>query len=158
MGFVRGIRTDASRWPLVVITFVEGFTNEDLQRCFDDNARLFERGEPFASVRDLRNVKQMPSPVQREMGRTWQQRVRDEFPPLCLGVSIVSNSSFVRGLVTAIAWAIPPPVPEETFPTISQGVDWAIQKLEDRGIPISRELRRFAVEVSDRESIIAPAR
>jgi hypothetical protein len=157
-GVVRGIRTDASRWPLVIITFVEGFSNEDLERCFADNARLFERGEPFSSVRDLRNVKQMPSPVQREMGRVWQQRVRDEFPPLCLGVSIVSNSSFVRGLVTAISWAVPPPVPEETFPSIWQGVDWSIQRLEDRGVSISRDLRRFAVEISDAESIIAPAR
>ena len=158
MGFVRGIRTDASRWPLVIITFVEGFTNEDLERCFAENARLFQRGEPFASVRDMRNVKQMPSPVQREMARAWQQRVRDEFPPLCLGVSIVSDSTFVRGLVTAIAWAVPPPIPEETFPTISQGVDWSIQKLEDRGIAISRDLRRFAVDVGDAVPSIAPSR
>jgi hypothetical protein len=146
---VSGIRTDSSRWPLVIITFVEGFSNEDLERCFADNARLFQRGERFASVRDLRNVYKMPSPVQREMARKWQERVRDEFPDLCLGVSIVSDSSFIRGLVTAVGWATPPPIPEETFPTLSAGVDWSIQKLDDAGIPISHDIRRYAVEVTD---------
>jgi hypothetical protein len=155
---VRGIRTDASRWPLVIITFVEGFTNEDLEQCFEDNARLFKRGEPFATVRDMRNVYKMPPPVQREMARKWQLRVRDELPRLCLGVAIVSDSSFIRGLVTAISWAIQPPIPEETFPTLSLGVDWAIQKLDDRGILLSRELRRFAVDVTDSQSTLMPER
>jgi hypothetical protein len=144
-----GIRTDASRWPLVIITFEQGFTNEDLERCFADNARLFERGEPFASVRDLRRVTQMPSPVQREMGRKWQVRVRDEFPRLCLGVAIVSDSGFIRHLLTAIAWAVQPPIPEEAVPTFSKGVDWSIQRLDEAGVPVPILLRRYAVEISD---------
>jgi hypothetical protein len=157
-GWVRGIRTDASRWPLVIITFVEGFTNQDLEQCFEDNARLFKRNEPFSTVRDMRNVYKMPPPVQREMARKWQERVRDELPKLCLGVAIVSDSSFIRGLVTAIGWAIQPPIPEETFPTLSTGVDWAIQRLDDRGISVSRELRRFAVDVTDSQTSFQPGR
>jgi hypothetical protein len=146
---VPGIRTDASRWPLVIITFEQGFSNEDLERCFVDNARLFARGERFASVRDLRRVTQMPSPVQREMARKWQERVRDEFPRLCLGVAIVSDSAFIRHLITAVSWATTPPIPEEAVPTFSKGVDWAIQRLDEGGVPVPILLRRYAVEISE---------
>jgi hypothetical protein len=144
-----GIRTDASRWPLVVITFEQGFTNGDLERCFAENARLFGRGERFATLRDLGAVTQMPSPVQREMARKWQERVRDEFPRLCLGVAIVSDHAFIRYLTTAISWATPPPIPEETVPSFSHGVDWCIQKLDEAGVAVPMALRRYAVEVSD---------
>jgi hypothetical protein len=144
-----GIRTDASRWPLVVITFEQDFTNDDLARCFVDNARLFERGTRFATVRDLRRVTQMPSPIQREMARKWQERVRDEFPPHCLGVAIVSDSAFLRHLITAISWATAPPIPEEPVSTLSKGVDWAIQRLDEAGVPVPILLRRYAVEISD---------
>lgn len=152
------IRTDASRWPLVVITFEQGFSNADLERCFEENARLFQRGGHFATIRDLRDVREMPTPVQREMARNWQLRVRDEFPPMCLGVAIVSNSAFIRGLVTAISWAIPPPVPEETVSSFSRGVDWCIQRLEDRGVFIPPELRRYAVDVTDLPDLSALTR
>jgi hypothetical protein len=140
----------------VIVTFVEGFSNDDLTRCFSENARLFERGEVFATVRDLRNVYRMPSAVQREMARRWQERVRDEFPRLCLGVAIVSDSSFIRGLVTAVGWATPPPIPEETHATLSQGVDWCLSRLDEHAVPISGELRRFAVEVTDMPRSSAP--
>jgi hypothetical protein len=146
---VSGIRTDDSRWPLVVITFTQGFTNEDLERCFEANAELFERGEKFVTLRDLRNVMAMPTPVQREMARRWQARVRDELPRLCLGVAIVSDSAFIRGLVTAIAWASAPVIPEETVPTLSAGVDWCLHLLEENGVKVPFSLRRYAVDVTD---------
>jgi hypothetical protein len=145
---VVGIRTDASRWPLVIITFAQGFKNEELAECFEENAILYERGELFATVRDMRNVMAMPTPVQRDMARRWQERVRDELPALCVGVSTVSNSVFIRGLVTAVSWATAPPIPEETVPTFSGGVDWCIQRLEARGAQIPFSLRRYASDMT----------
>jgi hypothetical protein len=146
---VPGIRTDASRWPLVLITFSPDFTNDDLARCFEENARLFTRGQRFASVRDMRSLTQMPTPVQREMARKWQERVRDELPRNCLGVAIVNDSAFIRHLITAVSWATTPPIPEEAVTTVSQGVDWAIARLDEGGVFVPTSLRRYAVEVSD---------
>jgi hypothetical protein len=146
---VPGIRTDDSRWPLVLITFEQGFTDQELERCFADNARLFARGQRFVTVRDMRALNQMPSPTQRELARKWQQRVRDEFPRNCLGAAIVNDSAFIRHLITAVTWATTPPIPEEAFPTLSKGVDWAIQRLDDAGVFVPTSVRRYAVEVSD---------
>lgn len=148
---VPGIVTDASRWPLVVITFAPDFTDDDLARCFEDNARLFMRGQRFATVRDMRHLTQMPSPMQREMARKWQVRVRDELPRNCLGVAIVNDRSFIRHLITAVSWATAPPIPEEAVPTVSKGIDWAIQRLDEGGVFVPTSLRRYAVEVSDQE-------
>jgi hypothetical protein len=146
---VVGIRTDASRWPLVVITFEQGFTNEDLARCCEESALLYRRGELFSTLRDLRDLRTMPSPIQRDMARRWQERVRDELPPLCVGSATVSDSAFIRGLVTAVNWATAPPIPEETVPTVSQGVDWCIGRLEARGVQIPFPLRRYAASVTE---------
>ena len=153
-----GIRTDASRWPLVIITFEQTFTDQDLEACLDENARLFSRGQRFATVRDMRSLNQMPSPTQRELARKWQLRVRDELPRNCLGVAIVNDSPFIRHLITAVSWATTPTIPEEAVPTLSKGVDWALQRLDEGGVLVPMSLRRFAVEVSElNESLDAPS-
>jgi hypothetical protein len=144
-----GIRTDASRWPLVVITFDQGFTDDDMERCCAENARLFARGQRFVTVRDMRTINQIPSPSQRAIASRWQLRVRDELPRNCLGVAIVNDSAFLRHLITAVAWATPPSIPEEALPTFSKGIDWAIQRLDEAGVLVPTSLRQYAVEISD---------
>jgi hypothetical protein len=158
---VSGIRTDASRWPLVLITFEQGFTDDALERCCEENARLFARGQRFVTVRDMRTINQIPSPSQRVIASRWQQRVRDELPRNCLGVAIVNDSAFLRHLITAVAWATTPAIPEEAVPTLSKGVDWAIQRLDEAGVLVPTSLRQFAVDVSDLPALSAyppPAR
>jgi hypothetical protein len=133
----------------VIITFEQGFTDEALARCFEENAKLLKRGQRFASVRDMRQLTGMPTPVQREMARKWQERVRDELPRACLGVAIVNDSAFVRHLITAVSWATQPPIAEEAVSTLSAGVDWAIQRLDEGGVLVPTSLRHYAVEISD---------
>jgi hypothetical protein len=143
-----GIRTDTSHWPLVIMTFDEGFTNAELGQCMEENAALFRRRERFVSVRDCRTIKTMPNAVQREMGAQWHKRVREEFPPLCLGVAVISDSGFIRGLMTAVSWAVTPPAPEEIFADLSSGVDWCIHKLDEGGVRVPASLRSYAVEIT----------
>ena len=57
------------------------------------------------------------------------------------GVAIVSSSTLIRGMITAVGWIVPPAAPQSAFATEAEALDWLREKYEARFGPVpSRNL------------------
>jgi hypothetical protein len=54
----------------------------------------------------------------------------DKKKPYLLGCAMVLTSSLMRGVLTALKWLSPPPIPVETFGTREAAETWARAQLQ----------------------------
>jgi hypothetical protein len=86
-------------------------------------------GVPYVLLFDLTRAG-MPNAVQR---RRLANHVRDHSMAIrrsVRGLGVLLTSPVVRGMVTAIFWVAPPPVPYRLFSTRAEAVAWA-ESLDD---------------------------
>ena len=138
---MRTVRTRTEFFPLVVVEFEDRFTNEDFLQTLIDNERVLARKQPFATIRDGRAVRTMPTPVQRKVGMQWQAEIADELSRYCAGVVTVTHNAIARNLLTAVRWMSPPPTPEEAMEEMPMAVDWCEQRLAPYGLIIPKGAR-----------------
>jgi hypothetical protein len=84
---------------------------------------------PYAFVFDLSKVSEA-TPVQRALFREHMARVRDHDAAFHKGVGLVVPSAFLRGLVTASFWFVPPKYPHALFANRDLAFAWAKDRLE----------------------------
>ena len=123
------IRTDISRWPLVVVTPPRVVTDAQMERYLTQFDQIqAARPEPHCLVLDLRICERI-SPTQRKM-------ITDRMPDdgqvnPCQGLAMVFSSRILRGLLTAIFWVRKPPYPTVVFNELEPAIDWALRRLAD---------------------------
>jgi hypothetical protein len=88
------------------------------------------RAVPYVLVFDLSRAA-IPDAVQRQK---LAAHVRDNDEAIrrwVRGLGVVLTSSLVRGVVTAIFWFSPPPVPSKIFSTRAEAAEWAQSLIDD---------------------------
>lgn len=79
---------------------------------------------PYVLVIDLSHAA-IPDAVQRSKLAAHIRDNDKEIRRWVRGIGLILTSSLVRGVVTAIFWVSPPPIPSKIFSTQSEAAEWA---------------------------------
>ena len=118
------IVVDTQRWPLVVVRYPAEMTEAEWNAQADDLDAVLERGARFVLLSDASRVVNAPSAKQRRFAAERIRARRDEWARYCAGAAFVSPSPLVRGVMTAINWASPPPFTQRVFATVEEAEAW----------------------------------
>lgn len=126
------IVVDTVRWPLVVVRYPPVFTDEEWSAQASELDELFKRRTRFVMLSDASRIVSAPSAKQRRFAAEKIDARREDWARYCAGAAFVTPSPLVRGVMTAINWASPPPFTQRVFATVEEGEAW-LQTLEGVG-------------------------
>ena len=115
--------------PLYRWTFPADATDEELAACIRAREKWAAQVRyPFAWVIDLSNVTKAPATQRKTLGE--HLKSLEAFSERWnAGSALITRSSWLRGLVTAVFWISPPKYPTELFSEPEQAVRWARKQL-----------------------------
>jgi hypothetical protein len=120
--------------PLYELTFPSFATDEEVIELCSALEAWHERSHhPYAWVFDLSRIREAP-PLQRQLFREHMHRIREYDARFHQGVGLVVSNGFLRGLVTATFWFVPPSFPHEAFETRREAFAFAASKLVAAGL------------------------
>jgi hypothetical protein len=99
-------------------------TDAEVDRVLADLETELKRGTPYVLLFDLTRSA-IPNALQRQK---LAAHVRDNTALIrrwILGVGAICPHPLARGMVTAIFWVAPPPVPHRLFATRKEALEWA---------------------------------
>jgi hypothetical protein len=123
------IAVDTARWPFVVVSFEDRYTNDDFESYLRRLKELLGRGMAGLLV-DTR-VGPPPNPLQRQRLRSFVSENRPALRHL-YGAAFVVDSDLARGALRAMAWMMPKPCPVTAVATPDQGIAWLEAKHSPR--------------------------
>jgi len=124
---------DTSRWPIVKAAATESVRDDAaLDRFYVALDAILARGEPFASVLDLRGA--YSNAARRSRFAAWQKQNDPEIRRYCRAQAVVAPSAVQRGVVTAALWVKEPVVPVKVFSTEADAMDWVRDVLAKEGL------------------------
>ncbi|MBO6938444.1 MAG: hypothetical protein JJ863_25980 [Deltaproteobacteria bacterium] len=114
---------------LVLVRFVGGDTDEELRALLDSLQRIVT--EPALLPVFVFDVSRgvVPPARQRQMMGEWLRRYSGAIRRGCVGSAYVLPNPGLRGMLTAILWIAPHPVPHLVCKTAAEGKAWARQQL-----------------------------
>ena len=108
--------------------------------------RLFreakEAGQRFYQITDLTRMNEIPSAGQRKYVGEWMQRTVPLQKIASLGGANVTPSTIMRGIITAINWFQPPPMPTIYVATRQEALTSALKIFDAAKIPLPLDVRR----------------
>jgi hypothetical protein len=124
---------DASRWPLVEVTWpTKAVSDEEFQRAVGELSAFSHRKQRFVTLhRAIKAAR--PTPNQRAFAAKQQAADAPVSRRWLCGVAVVVNSPLLAGVVTAINWLIPSPYPLRTFSSLNEAKAWLDTRLADKG-------------------------
>jgi hypothetical protein len=127
-----GISLDVTGWPIVVTT-VEGELHEaDLEVYLEDFMnRVVKQGHPFVSVVDATALTVVPNSRVRHRIGVWEVQNASLGERVNRGIAIVTQSSLVRGAMTAVNWMHPPRIPTVYEARLDVALQWARRILDE---------------------------
>jgi hypothetical protein len=120
---------DESQFPIVFLNLDEG---ESMAALLDGIEEAMKRGKYVVIIADgTRGMKASIGAVERKAAATFIKTRGDVMKLSVAGLATVSTSTIVRGVITALRWVAPLPVPDGVFATRERAVEWAQQKLAE---------------------------
>lgn len=84
------------------------------------------------------------APHQRKTVGEWRRDVRELMRHVCVGMAMVVKTPLIRGVLTAIGWFSPEPVPVVYLNSLEEAIDWAIDACGKSGLSVpSQTIRRL---------------
>lgn len=123
------MQVDEAHWPIATLTFSPRPSEEEILAFVAANERFLATEERHATVVDMRAIIEA-HPNQRRMTAAYVKRNFDALKKYRTGVAFVLNSSFLRGIVTAVMWLQRPPYEWTTVSTVEAGVTWCEQRMK----------------------------
>jgi hypothetical protein len=124
---------DASRWPLLIITFTGAATDREYEVFLEARTAHLARRERHAIILDGRACGPMP-PSQRKLQADWQREYAELARRFTLGVAFLSASPIMRGVLTAILWMQPIASPYTVLSTWAEAERWTAERLRPGGV------------------------
>ncbi|MCB9603372.1 MAG: hypothetical protein H6724_15015 [Sandaracinus sp.] len=117
------IRVDDVAFPLVVVSLPSSWSEDEWESYLARMRTYPSRRERYVTLTDARGAG-TPSAAQRK--RAAQVMAEDEALSKRFNVAngLVFESALLRGMLTAITWLTPPPVPMQTFASPRQALEW----------------------------------
>lgn len=115
---------------LVTVTFDGGVTDEELQAMLDRLKELVQ--DPVlrpAFVFDV-SAGVVPPARQRQMMGQWLRRYQASIGRNCEAAAYVLPNAGLRGMLTAILWIAPHPIPHRVCASAFEGRAWARARLK----------------------------
>lgn len=111
---------DIEQLPLVYIAYPEPFSSDDWDEMIAQFDRLLDAQRPFGWINDARTA-YLPNARNRSALGAHHKRRADDYRRWAKGAATVSQSTLVRGVITAIQWIAPTPFPHQTVATTLDG-------------------------------------
>ncbi len=126
---------DMSFMPIFMVVHEGQLTDQEFADYLAETERSLYGPESRKRVliQDARNAGQSP-PTQRKMQAEWLKKHEARLRNIALGTAFVIDSALVRGILTAILWLQPLPMPHEVCGTIEEALDWADKRLKENNI------------------------
>jgi hypothetical protein len=125
-----GFRFDASRWPLVEVSWTETVSDADVVSFTQKMDEWFARGSDFGLLVDARGAPGLSGSQRRTLLAHMKatQSAADRY----LVVAFVSDSALQRAFYFSLTWAFPMPFPSRAFPEVEPAVQWLKAHLDER--------------------------
>jgi hypothetical protein len=117
------IRVDESSFPLVVVSLPAEWSDAEWDAYLAQMRRFPTRRERYVTLTDARGAG-TPSAAQRKRAAEVMAEDAALSKRFNVANALVFESAILRGMVTAITWLTPPPVPMQTFATPRQACEW----------------------------------
>ena len=131
------VEVDDAAWPLAVMVVPARLDAPAIMSMFRGMDWLFARGSRFALVVDTRALSRLPNAVERRL-LVQELSNRDALEArFNVGNGIILTSMMARGVLTAIQWLRPTPVPQTFVATHAEGVAWCCGRLRAAGVELS---------------------
>src|SRR5262252_2029385 len=108
---------------LVTVSPPRELTDEAVLSVLRDLEARLARGGTYGLIFDLSNAG-TPNAVQRQLLAGHMRKNRALIERSVRRLAVVAPSSMVRGMLTAIFWIQPPPVPYEVFSSRDEAAAW----------------------------------
>jgi hypothetical protein len=141
-----GIRVSTEDWPVILIEFPEeAVTESAIGDSLNYLEQLYKEGrqnrERSYTVTDLTRMRQFAPASQRKIVSEWMSRTLDLQKTVCDGGANVTPSAILRGLVTALYWFAPPPVPAIFVATRREAYAEALKAFDGAKVVLRPDLR-----------------
>jgi len=141
-----GLRVETDNWPIIIMEFPEQrIDDESLRGCLEyiaDILRDAERGgERSYQITDLTRMRELATASQRKVVADWMKRTVGLQKIASVGGANVTPSTMLRGLITAINWFQPPPMPTVFVATRKEAWREALKALDAAHVPVMPTLR-----------------
>jgi hypothetical protein len=125
--------------PVVVVTFQDGWSADDLVWLFERFEELFQRRERYVVIVDTTLAHNSPTAKERKLIADWTKRTEAQVERWSLGCAVVFKSAIIRGSLTALAWVMPPARPLIYLATAAEAGEWCLERLREAEIALSIE-------------------
>jgi hypothetical protein len=132
--------------PVIVVTFQDGWSADDLIWLFERFGELFAKQRRYVLVVDTTLAHNTPTAVERKLISDWTKRTEPEVTRWSLGCAVVFKSALIRGSLTAIAWVMPSARPLVFLPTAHEACDWCLEQLRQADIPLPMAARGYLLK------------
>jgi hypothetical protein len=129
---VGSIVIDDSRRPIIVVRFDGLVSDAEFERYLGELEAQLEPGQRVCTILDARLAGRAP-PRQRKLQADWLARNAGRLRESSVGSVFVITSALVRGVLTAIMWLQPMPVPHAVVATMDEAERWAESRLAAAG-------------------------
>lgn len=129
---------DDSGWPLVRVRFPQTITDEAWSEYLGVLERFPDRREPYVTLTDGRGAPS-PNASQRKLAAELIAREAERTKRWSVANAVVIDSALLRGVITAIEWAAPSPVPMKSFASLEEAAAWLDARYRERtGAPLPK--------------------
>lgn len=126
------IRVDDSAFPLVIVALPSGWTDAEWDAYLARMRTYPERRTRYVTLTDARGAG-APTAAQRKRAAEVMAADQEVSKRFNVANALVFDSAILRGMVTAITWITPPPVPMQTFATPALALGWLDRQRVARG-------------------------
>jgi hypothetical protein len=123
---------DDTATPILILNLDEGETIEQILAALRD---VFGRDGRYVLLADAtRGIKAKLNALERRAATDFIQRERAAMRRSLVGLATIHDSAAVRGVITAVRWVAPMPVPDAVFGKMADGMAWARKQLDKQAV------------------------
>src|SRR4051812_44223720 len=124
---------DMHNAPIVWCVFRGPPTDAEIEEFIQDFDTIFKAGKPYC-VLGIADRLTIMTLKQRQTFTAWIKETMEHTKRYCAGAAYIAGGPVSAGLVKALFWVSPLPVPMHAATSVAEAVDWAVKTLGERNI------------------------
>jgi hypothetical protein len=148
---VEELAVELDRTRILCSRFAGETTDREYANWLDNYRRLLitESGQQrrVLHIVDLSHAGRGLNVHQRRIQSDWNKQTAPLLRATMIGLSFVAPSMTMRGVLTAVFWVSPPPVPYAVCVSMEQALAFCFKACEENGIRVTEILKRDAARL-----------
>jgi hypothetical protein len=137
----RRIHVDTESFPIVVVTFHDGWSEHDLMWMFGEFERILRDDKRYAVIIDTTRAHNAPSVRERKLITDWENVITGAIERCNVGTAVVFKSALIRGSLTALSWLVCRKRPLVYVPTYREAGIFCMERLREAQLSLSEQAR-----------------